>query len=290
MIKEKPSSTAVGTALRRATEAKKTKDKRICSDELAKFFVPPNATVMGCSSWPAWMARFYLDYWKEIGVGNYVLVRTRYFDDVLENCIEQGLEQFVVLGAGFDSRAYRFFNENNNIPVFEVDFPTTQQQKKQILQEVTGYPFSYVRFVPINFMTERMDDSLYKAGYQNHLKTLFLWEGVSFYLTKDAVRSTLSFIVNHSKPSSRVVFDYLHFMPEEKHYTRKTWHDTEEPLFWGMPPDKISTFLEDLGYCDIQNDRAVAVGMKYYLEKKRRPPMISPTFSFIQATVAEKRE
>ncbi|MDR1492393.1 MAG: SAM-dependent methyltransferase [Planctomycetaceae bacterium] len=286
MIKEKSSTTAVGTALRRAIESKKNEEKRLFCDPFAHYFVPPNSTLMGQSIFPNWLIRIYLDYWKEIGVSNLVIVRTRFFDDAMKKAIHDGVEQFVILGAGFDSRAYRLFSPDMKLSVFEVDFPATQNRKKEIMKNIQGFPFSHVRYVPVDFTQDLLEESLKKYGYQKTLKTFFLWEGVSFYLTEEAVRNTLTFIAEHSIPGSSVLFDYLHFMPSEKFYTRKTWHDKEEPLQWGIAPEKTPFFLNSLGFCDIQNESASSAGKRYYDEKKLRRRFVSPTYSFVQAVVA----
>lgn len=285
MIEGIPSKTAVGPAVRRAVENAKPEAKRICCDEYAKYFLTPHSTAIGESRIPRWLVNLYLDYWKEIGVGNLVVVRTRYFDEAVLQAKRDGLEQLVILGAGYDSRSYRLIQPEDQIAAYEIDFPATQIHKRSILEKTPGWPFPHVRYVSIDFLSETLEEAIQKSDYSTDRRTFFLWEGVTFYLTEKSVRQTLSFIRTHAAPGSRVVFDYLHFMPQQRSYTRRTWHDREEPLLWGIEPEKIQAFLEEFDFVSIENESAVSAGKRYCREKKIRNRIVSPTFSFVQAVV-----
>jgi len=110
----------------------------------------------------------------------------------------------VLLGAGFDSRPYRL-HACDRVMVFEVDHPDTQARKRRLLGAVP----SRVRFVPVDFSRDRVEALLDAAGYDHDRPTLFIWEGVTNYLTESAVDDTLRWCAR-AAPSSRIVFTYVH--------------------------------------------------------------------------------
>ncbi len=173
------SFTAMATAAERAIEMEKPADERICSDLLARAFLP------------GW----YYSFMKRVTATNYaekraagdlgfIVARCRYMDDLLSESLDGGIQQLVILGAGFDSRAYRFNRLKKGVKVFEVDHPATQKNKLKKLARILGpggLP-GYVTFVPVDFTREPLAKRLSDYGYAEQLKTLFLWEGVTTYL------------------------------------------------------------------------------------------------------------
>src|SRR5437867_6912932 len=137
-----------------------------------------------------------------------LLIRTRFIDDELKRALENGATQVVILGAGFDTRAYRFADVLQDKKVFEVDYRSTQQLKKRRL-EVAAIPIPpEVRFVEIDFKKDTLRGVLAAAGYQPTAKTFFIWEGVSMYLSEQAVREMLRTIATYSPPGSGLVMDF----------------------------------------------------------------------------------
>ncbi|MDM8560747.1 SAM-dependent methyltransferase [Thiotrichales bacterium HSG14] len=113
-----------------------------------------------------------------------------------------------MLGAGYDSRAYRFAKLIHDTKIFELDIAPTQDRKKKCLKKANiGIP-QQVTFVPINFNQGSLKNILEEAGYQSHKKTLFIWEGVSYYLDAESVDATLEFISHSSHKESTIAFDY----------------------------------------------------------------------------------
>jgi methyltransferase (TIGR00027 family) len=139
----------------------------------------------------------------------YLVARCRYMDDVLQAHLEGGLKQLVILGAGYDSRAYRMQRLQNRVQVFEVDHPATQRMKIKKLERILGKIPPHVTFVPIDFTLDSLA-KLFEAGYNAEQKTLFIWEGVTQYLNQDAVDSTLAFVAHNAAPGSVIVFDYMY--------------------------------------------------------------------------------
>ncbi len=138
-----------------------------------------------------------------------MLVRTRFIDERLREAVRNGDRQIVVLGAGFDSRAYRLREVLHRARVFEVDFGPTQEYKKRRISEVLGSLPGNVVYVPIDFTRDSLREVLQKAGYRSDQVSFFIWEGVSFYLPEEAVRGTLTYVATHSAQGSSIVADFI---------------------------------------------------------------------------------
>ena len=245
MRKNRSSLTAAGIALMRAIESEKPADERICYDPYARQFIP------------TWMYHIFGFFIKSgyaerrgPGVNGFLAVRDRYIDDVLIRFLEEGLEQLVILGAGYDSRSYRF-NLPGKMKTFEVDHPTTQLDKLKKVQAIFGKLPEHVSYVAIDFNTQTLQERLSAAEYDAQLKTLFVWQGVSMYLTNEAVDVTLRFVVNHSGPGSAIVFDYLYQAvldgiqrQQEVVSMRRYRFMTGEELTFGISAGEVEAFLK----------------------------------------------
>ena len=139
----------------------------------------------------------------------YVNARTHHVDARLEQAAAQGITQVVVLGAGFDSRAYRFRDSHPKLRFFEVDLPATIKLKKNRVARMLGALPGYVRYVPIDFNTQTLEKVLRRAGYDPAKRTFFILEGVTMYVNDAGNRATLGFISKHSPSGSMLVYDYV---------------------------------------------------------------------------------
>src|SRR5688572_6606605 len=137
-------------------------------------------------------------------VGHSSSVRATFVDAAIERYLP-GVEQFVELGAGYDTRTVQL-QHNRRIRCFEVDLPKIQQMKRELLHQC-GVDTSGVKFVPANFLTDNWLDNLAKAGFDPRKPTFFLWEGVTYYLRREAMEKTFRTIATIA-PGSIVVFDY----------------------------------------------------------------------------------
>jgi methyltransferase (TIGR00027 family) len=187
------------------------------------------------------------------GMSNLMLVRTRYIDERLQRAIEGGATQVVILGAGFDTRAYRFDEQLKNKRVFEVDYESTQQLKKHRLKQVLGTLPEHVCFTEIDFKSDSLRDVLGKSGYKATEKTFFIWEGVSMYLSEHAVCETLRTISSYSAPGSSVVMDiaerasidmFARFSNLSQHRYTTDWG---EPWIFGVPDTREREFFQNCG-------------------------------------------
>jgi methyltransferase (TIGR00027 family) len=130
--------------------------------------------------------------------------RATFVDAAIERYLP-GVEQFVELGAGYDTRTVRL-QHDQRIRCFEVDLPKTQQLKRELLSRC-GVDTSGVRFVSANFLTDHWLENLVRAGFDPRKRTFFLWEGVTYYLSREAMEKTFR-TIGTSAPGSVVVFDY----------------------------------------------------------------------------------
>jgi methyltransferase (TIGR00027 family) len=183
-----------------------------------------------------------------------MLVRTRFVDERLQRALADGATQIVVLGAGFDTRAYRFQDLLKNARVIEVDYRSTQELKKKRLQSALGALPANVRFVEIDFRRDKLMDVLTSAGYRPEEKTFFIWEGVSMYLDETAVRETLRTIARNSASGSCLVMDFagqamLEMLRKFPHMSlHKFTTDWGEPWTFGVPDEHEPEFFQECGF------------------------------------------
>jgi methyltransferase (TIGR00027 family) len=255
MKEDQPSLTAEGIAILRDYESRKPANERIFDDPYARFFVRP---------WLAGITRLFISLgyseWRGPGVVGFLLARTRFMDDTLLSCLKQGIQQLVILGAGYDARAYRFEAQlKGRVQAFEVDHPATQRAKKLKLEKIFGKAPEHVTYVPIDFERESLCERLLACGYREDLLTLFIWEGVTYYITPQAVDETLNFVRQHSAPGSWIVFDYTFqevvdgtYKRGEAANLRRYRSLTGEGMVFGIPEGTIETFLRARGYREIK--------------------------------------
>ncbi len=142
-----------------------------------------------------------------MGTPGMLFCRTRFIDDALINWLENGSGQVVSLGAGFDTRAYRIPGIEKT-GFFEVDLPEPQSFKREYLIKELGVITPNVTYVPIDFDQQSISDEMENAGYQEGTRTFFIWEGVTQYITAEAVDATLRFAAR-SALGSQIAFTYI---------------------------------------------------------------------------------
>lgn len=154
-------------------------------------------------------ARPLIDQGEAYSAFFFVNARTHYFDAALRKAAAEGATQVVVLGAGFDSRAYRFHASLPQVRFFEVDLPASIEAKKARVAEALGRLPDYVRYAPIDFNTQKLEDVLFPLGYDPKQRTFFVLEGVVMYVVEAGNVATFDFIRKNSAPGSVVVCDYV---------------------------------------------------------------------------------
>jgi methyltransferase (TIGR00027 family) len=261
------SLTAMGTAAERAIEMERPVEERICCDPIARQFLP------------AWFYVFTKrltasGYAQKRAAGDlgFIVARCRYMDDVLSEELDRGIQQLVILGAGYDSRAYRFDWLKDGVKVFEVDHPATQKNKLKHLEHILGSAglLGYVTFVPVDFTRQTLAARLPEYGYSERLKTLFIWEGVTMYLDAPSVDSTLAFVASHSAPGSVIVFDYMCKQPVVPKWDigillvsffRSLFNERRS---FKIETDQIEPFLTSRGFNQVRNITAADLRARYF--------------------------
>ncbi|MGE3275065.1 MAG: class I SAM-dependent methyltransferase [Vicinamibacterales bacterium] len=243
------SKTAVYVAAARAVGSQDPDPRSRNPDYLAiKFLGPRERAVLPELQLDA-LDRAFEDGIKALGpfIVQIMTYRTKRFDAALLDALQDGATQVVVLGAGFDSRAYRFHSQLRDVSVMEVDQGPTQAYKQRRLGEILEAIPSNVSFVPMDFTKDSLLEKLSDAGYSEQENTVFLWEGVTYYLPESAVKDTLHFVRDHSAAGSRIVFDYFGASNPALNNPLHQYARWGEPLLFGFPNDRAREYVQQEG-------------------------------------------
>ena len=254
-IDKKPSGTATEIAFLRALASIDNREEIRGPDVLAELFLPDDFKLS--LNKPSQL--------KEVtctrpGLYEYIIARTKYFDNKMKQALLENVPQIVLLGAGYDTRPYRFINLIKDSKIFEVDVHTTQVHKQEILDSSNiAIPESLV-FVSTNFNKGNLKEVLCDAGYRRDQKTLFIWEGVIYYLLPESIDDIFNFIKSNSLAGSTLCFDCivsssdildLYGIKEIIEYMRK--NHGGEPVRFSIEKGKTASFLSERGYKMIEH-------------------------------------
>jgi methyltransferase (TIGR00027 family) len=224
----KISETAIIVASLRALSNYESDDHFRCNDNYAELFLPDERRIPLRDSQVREMIKKAIPK----GMYEYVISRTKYFDGIFSKSVIEGIRQVVFLGAGFDSRPYRFSSLLNQTKIFEVDTEATQEYKKTLLlNKMDALP--NIEYVSANFEEADLFNTLKAHGFSETDKTLFLWEGVTFYLSKDSVLGMLKEIGEHSASGSMICFDF------------QTLKTTDELINTGLKEESVKFGIEE---------------------------------------------
>ncbi len=266
-IETGPSETAMATATLRVLGAQDERPEIRCPDYLAEIFLSEeHKAPLKDRNVRLWV----LKNKTAPGVYEFMLARTAFFDELVEQALRANLPQIVILGAGYDSRAYRFKDLFQDTHLFELDAAPTQGRKREILRQA-GIPLpENLVFVPVNFVTADLGLVLAQAGFDQTQQTLFVWEGVTYYLSVETVDLMLRTIHSISPVGSSLCFDYaalsrqtlddagvkkLRDIMKEKH--------SDEPTRFGIPDGMIEPYLSKRGFRIIEHLTHVEMEQKY---------------------------
>lgn len=259
MRDRQPSHTAELVAFARAMESMRPDGIRVCYDPYARYFIGRTLAFMLTFPFLRRMAAWRGERTRS-GVLGYIAVRTRHMDDYLLHRLSEGIDQLVILGAGYDSRAYRFRDKLHKVRVFEIDHPATQRAKIEKLRRIFGDLPGHVVYVPVDLDRESLAERLFECGYKSELKTAFIWEGVTYYITEEAVDQTLLFVSGNSRPGSSIIFDYVDSQVLENRDRFRVAKGLArllarmgETLKTGLDPEHVEDFLSKRGFEHIDN-------------------------------------
>jgi methyltransferase (TIGR00027 family) len=210
-MRDRTSRSAEHVALFRALESARGGD-RIFDDPYAAKFLPGRYRLVARLARARPVGRRverYIDTHWPAGPRASAVARTRLIDDLVTEALAEGASQVVLLGAGYDSRAYRL-PQMATARVFEVDRPATQATKLRLIRGwVHPQDRAHVRFVPVDLVREDLASALRQAGFAVLERAVVVWEGVTNYLTEPAVDATLRHVAGLSASGSRLIFTYV---------------------------------------------------------------------------------
>jgi len=189
-----------------------------------------------------------------------VIARTKFIDSIFQKAISGEFDQILIFGAGFSSRGIKFADLSKKTKIFELDAPTTQEAKIKQLKKRKVEINSNIIFISIDFNKESMEEKLLESGFIKNQRSLFILEGLLFYLSNEAVDNTFNVINRLAGNGSEVVFDYVYssVLREENLYygeseVFKGVMKRNEPWCFGIEKDEIESFLMDRNLSLIQN-------------------------------------
>lgn len=282
------SRTAAYVALYRALEHRERGRPRLFADPYAHRFLPWSLrAAVAATRVPVvhrWLSR-YADR-RAPGARTSAIARTRCIDDVVRAAVGDGVGQVVLLGAGFDCRAHRL-PELVGATVFEVDRIATQAVKRAVLARCSRR--ADVRYVGVDFLRDDVGSSLRSVGWDPGRRTLFVWEGVTNYLTESVVAGVLAWIGSLAD-GTRVAFTYIHagvldgsvpFVGSATNVANV--RALGEPWTFGLRPEEVAPFLARAGL-----DLVADVGADEY-RARHVPGERAVGYAFYRLAVAAAR-
>jgi len=226
----------------KAYEYNRPVNRRIIEDPYASYY-----------SGRIGMAMVYKMHTLNPSIRKAIVLRARYMDDYSRQCMQDGYQQVVLLGAGYDSRYLRI-KEFRSVRVFELDLDSTQQIKKALTRKLLGRLPGNVTYVPMDFSKDSITEKLSDAGFSNQKRTLFIWEGVTLFLNEDIISETLGRLAE-TGPDNRIVFDFVppELVDDETDYMGNRLlldlcASIKEPLTFGCNPEKMTGILKATGF------------------------------------------
>jgi len=249
MIPAEPSHTAHRVALRRAAH-QLLDQPPVLSDPLAIPILGP-ATAAALRADPAQFETSRVSSYLRA----FMAARARFAEDQLAHLRAQGLRQYVILGAGLDTFAYRDPTPALPMRVWEVDYPSTQAWKRERLAEAGIAIPAHVTYTPVDFEHQALPEALAAAGFDVGAGAIFAWLGVTQYLTHETIRATLAYIAGATRAGGGVVFDYsvaTHLLSPVQRAVRAALEQAVraagEPWQSAFDPEALVAELHELGF------------------------------------------
>jgi len=252
MREDRPSTTAERAALLRAAH-QLLDDPKVLDDPVVLRLIGPERE----AALRADPASFEKPELRRLRAS--IAMRSRYAEDCLGDALRRGVRQYVILGAGLDSFAYRNPFAAGELRVYEVDHPQTQAWKRRRLEEAGIEAPESVAFVPVDFETEKLDRALIGAGFEPSQAAFVSWLGVTVYLTREAALGTLAYVASLGR-GSEIVFGYVPALASLGERARSVIaamaeraRANGEPWRTFFEPDELVGELRRLGFSDIED-------------------------------------
>jgi methyltransferase (TIGR00027 family) len=271
MARNPVAQTAFGPMAQAAIEQYEPPERRLVTDDLALSILPTGQrAIVRAMRWP-FLRRLTVSAGERAVPGSWALItcRKRFIDDKLDESLGN-VDAVVDLGAGMDTRPYRLARRSD-IPVFEVDLPVNIERKRAAVQRAIGGVPASVHLVPLDFEHEDLIGTLAAHGYRTDARTFFIWEGVTQYLTEDAVRATLA-ALQSAPTGSRLAFTYVRkdFIDGVNKYDAeilyKRFRQRQQIWRFGLDPDAVAEFLAEYGWRLVEQ-----AGPEYFLRNYIEP-------------------
>lgn len=289
MKTDKTSRTAQYMALFRALESRRQWDDRLFYDPFAIHFLEPKLR------FAVWLSKNplisnYINHYiqrKIPGAFSSGLARTKYIDDLLEASIVSGVKQVILLGAGFDTRALRL-DFMTLVPTIEIDHPNTSNFKVNTFKKRIGALPKHSTYCQIDFNKQSLNELAAQHNFDFTKPTTIIWEGVTNYLSAEAIEKTFLFISQFPK-GSHVIFTYVHqdiltrpasFLGGEK--LLKDLKKLEEQWTFGFLPEELTAYLNRFGLTLTEDLSAVGYREKYV------PNRNEEGYEFYRVAIAKK--
>ena len=205
------------------------------------------------------------------------LSRSRYCEDCLEEAVHGDISQYIILGAGFDTFAFRRSDLENRLQIFEIDHPITQALKRQRIAMAGWLIPVNLHLVPVNFSNENLLDALIHLPYDQTKTTFFSWLGVTYYLSNEDIENNLRLITKIAPRGSTFVFDYLEkdaFLPEKVNprvqLMQAIAYQVGEPMKVGFKPSELADYLLRLGFNLEEDLNPAAIEARYFADRNDR--------------------
>ena len=217
------------------------------------------------------------------------LCRKRYIDDRLRAAITDGVDAVVILGAGYDTRAYRL-PELAGIPVCEVDLPANIAGKCAAVHRAFGLIPDNVTLAAVDFETDDLAECLQRNGFDPRRRTFYIWEAVTQYLTEPAVRRTFDYFAT-AAPGSGLAFTFVRndFLTGAQTYGAAPAYQqfVVDTALWrfGLDPADVGPFLSGYGWRELDQ-----VGPVEYAARYLRPAGRDGSVSEIERAVYAERD
>ncbi|WP_180023240.1 class I SAM-dependent methyltransferase [Acinetobacter sp. YH1901134] len=202
-----------------------------------------------------------------------VVARSRYAEDQLEKAVQQGIKQYVLIGAGLDSFVLRLAQKYSDIKIFEVDHPDTQTLKIRSLQKLGHIP-DHVDFVSIDFEKENLVYALKRSSYNTEQPAFFSWLGTTHYLKPETTMSTLQTIAEFAASGSELVLDYSIPYQDLTGIERvgsfavsKFTNFLSEPIIGSFHSDELHRAVTKLGYIVLEDLSAHDITQRYFANR-----------------------